>query len=424
MKIYCSGIGGIGLSAYAALQNANGHTVMGSDRADSPLVQDLRSQGIEVFLEQDANHIPSDCDLFVYSVAIPEDAPERVQAAEYGIRQLSYFGAVGELSKGYQLIAVCGTHGKSSTTAMAARMLIELEFDPTVIVGTKIHELDGRNWRKGGSSIFLVEACEYRHSFHFLHPEIVLMTSVDGDHYDFYGTIEKYQQAYVDFLKQLSDDGLIITHGNDAECVRVAERSGREFVSADQLELPRLSTPGRHMQENAQLALKLGLEFGIDESKAREALSGFVGSWRRMEVKGEFGDGITVIDDYGHHPAEVKATLDALKEAYSGRRLICVFQPHTHERTLSFFDEFTVAFSSADIVLLADVYEARSDIERERADIAELADAIASKSSTECHAVGPLDVLETRLSEIAQPRDVIVCMGAGTITNLASVLVS
>ena len=157
MKIYCSGIGGIGLSAYAALQNASGHTVMGSDRAGSALIEDLRSQGMTVFLEQDGSHLPKDLDLFVYSEAIPKDAPERRRASDLGVRQLSYFGALGELSKDFRVIAVCGTHGKSSTVAMAARVLMHAGLDPSVVVGTKLLELQGRNWHRGESDLFLLE---------------------------------------------------------------------------------------------------------------------------------------------------------------------------------------------------------------------------------------------------------------------------
>ncbi len=186
MKIYCSGIGGIGLSAYAALQKLAGHTVFGSDRSESALLDDLRSQGIGIVLDQSGAAVPKDCDLFVYSEAIPESSPERQKAKEYGSMQKSYPAAVGDLSRGSRLICICGTHGKSSTTAMAARLLIETGKDPTVVVGTKLKELGGRNWRRGKSDIFLLETCEYRNSFHQYSPRIILMTNCDGDHFDVY----------------------------------------------------------------------------------------------------------------------------------------------------------------------------------------------------------------------------------------------
>src|SRR3989344_2888210 len=180
MKIYCSGIGGIGLSAYAALQRTNGHDVLGSDRSDSALLDDLRSQGITVILKQDGSGVPADVDLFVYSEAIPEDAPERARARDLGIPERSYPEAVSELTKDHRLIAVCGTHGKSSTTAMITRLLLETGHDPTVIIGTKCKELNGRNWRRGKSDLFVLEACEYRRSFLNYSPDILLLTNCEA----------------------------------------------------------------------------------------------------------------------------------------------------------------------------------------------------------------------------------------------------
>ncbi|MFH1670152.1 MAG: Mur ligase domain-containing protein, partial [Patescibacteria group bacterium] len=300
MKIYCSGIGGIGLSAYAALENANGHEVLGSDRSESEILKKLRDQGISVALNQDGTFIPNDIDLFVYSEAIPKDAPERRRAEALGIKMQSYFEALGELSQNNTVIAVCGTHGKSSTVAMAARVLIAAGKDPTIVAGTKLKELDKSNCRKGESDLFLLEACEYRRSFLALSPNIILMTNVDGDHFDAFDSVEDYQEAFVEFLKSLSMNGQVITHMEDADCERVSKESGKEIIDADEFPLPKLSVPGKHMQQNAQLVLGLAQALDIPQEKALKALSGYAGCWRRMEVKGEYGDGITVIDDYAH----------------------------------------------------------------------------------------------------------------------------
>lgn len=423
MIIYCSGIGGIGLSAYAALRRAAGDTVLGSDRSDSALIHDLRSQGIEVFLEQDGSHLPADADLFVYSEAIPADSPERLRARELGIPQMSYFQVLGELSKPSRVIAVCGTHGKSSTVAMAARVLLEAGADPTVVVGTKLRELQGRNWRCGKSDIFLLEACEYRRSFHFLSPDIVLLTNVDGDHFDAYASVQEYQQAFREFLALLPAGGAVITHGGDADCRAVTAGLGRAVVDADALPLPRLATPGRHMQQNAQLVLALADSLGIKRNAALGALAGYAGCWRRMETKGEYR-GATVIDDYGHHPREIRAVLAALREAHPGRRILCVFQPHTHHRTLTLYRDFTAAFSDADIVMLSDVYEARKDIEQERVDLSRFAADIARESGTECHAAGSLRRIESLLPQVVQKGDILLTIGAGTITELSDSLVA
>ncbi len=420
MNIFCSGIGGIGLSAYAALQAHRGHTVSGSDRADSALLEDLRSQGISIHLSQDGSAVTRDIELFVFSEAIPVDAPERKKAAELGIRSISYFQALGELVKDYKVIAVCGTHGKSSTTAMAAKMLIDAGKDPTVVVGTKMRELGGRNWRKGESDLFVVEACEYRRSFHFIQPDIALMTTVDGDHFDAFSSLEEYREAFVEFLKQLPSDGPVITHGEDADCKTVASKTGRTMIDADQYPFVQLGTPGEHMRQNARLVLALAKLLEIDETVAVKSLSTFSGTWRRMEVKGDTLEGVTVVDDYGHHPLEIRATLSAMREAYGDRRIVCVFQPHTHDRTQKLYEEFTNAFFDADVVIIPNIYVARSDIETGTVDVDNFVADIAEHSGVD--AINGLSLSETEemlTQDILQPDDVVITMGAGDITTLS-----
>lgn len=422
MKIYCSGIGGIGLSAYAALQMQKGYKVYGSDRSDSPLLQDLRDQGAHISLNQDGSHVPSDCDLFVYSEAVPADSPERTRARAFNIPMQSYFHALGELTHDAFVIAVCGTHGKSSTTAMAAKVFIDAGKDPSVVVGTRMKELDGRNWRKGNSDIFIVEACEYRKSFHYLTPDIVLMTTVDGDHFDSFSSIDDYRNAFITFLKRLPKDGPAIIHGNDPDSKAVAEASGRVIIDADTRTVSAIGVPGAHMRQNARLVLALAAHMGIDTGVAEESLKSFSGTWRRMEVKGELANGITVIDDYAHHPAEIRATLQAMREAYPGRRIVCVFQPHTHDRTLRLYDDFTHAFGDAHIVIVPDVYNARSDIEHDMVDVDALTRDIARNSNIECidgHGLeATLELLQARM----QSGDVIITMGAGSVTKLSDQL--
>ena len=421
MRIYCSGIGGIGLSAYAALRKHEGHIVEGSDRADSPLLEDLRSQGIVVHLAQDGSAVKKGFDLFVYSEAIPPEAPERAKARELGIRSISYFQALGELSWDFNVIAVCGTHGKSSTTAMAARLLIEAGFDPTVVVGTKVPELSGRNWRKGKSHVFLVEACEYRKSFHHIAPDTVLLTTVDGDHFDAFAGIAEYRRAFADFLALLPSDGLVIAHGGDPAAKKLAVDSKRRFVDADTQPLVKLGTPGLHMRQNAQLVLALAAEKGIPPDRATEILAGFTGTWRRLERKGTWNGSVPVIDDYGHHPAEIRATLSAMREAYPGRRLVSVFQPHTHDRTLKLYEDFTTAFGDADVVIIPNVYAARRTVDKDQTvDVDRLVADIKKRSGVDVRNGTSLDETKRILTEeILRPGDVLVVLGAGDITQLA-----
>ncbi len=424
MNIFCSGIGGIGLSAYACHRKKQGHHVSGSDKNDSPLIADLRSQGIEVSLMQDGSALPDSLDLLVYSEAIPDTAPERLKAAQRGIRQISYFKALGEMTQNTKLIGVCGTHGKSSTTAMAARVLIELGADPSVVVGTKLKELDGRNWRRGAGEWWVVEACEYRRSFHFLSPEIILVTNADGDHFDAYKDIEDYQAAFIEFFKRLPKDGVIIAHGADDQVTRLARASGKRMIDADEQPLIALKTPGLHMQQNARLVLALADHLTLDAGKAAAALGSYAGSWRRLETKGAMPNGALVIDDYGHHPVEIKATLSAMRTGYPGKRILCVFQPHTHDRTLNLWDDFAHSFSRADIIFVTDIYDARPDIDQQKADVGQLAQAIRDAGGKEVIVTPALADAERAVRAAAGKDDVVITMGAGNITKLSDALVS
>ncbi|MBI3331537.1 UDP-N-acetylmuramate--L-alanine ligase [Candidatus Peregrinibacteria bacterium] len=424
MKIFCSGIGGIGLSAYAALQRAAGHQVLGSDRTDSALLHDLRSQGISITLNQDGSALSKDIDLFVYSEAIPATSPERRKAAELGIPQQSYPQAVAELTKGKHLIAVCGTHGKSSTTAMAGRLLLESGLDPTIVVGTKMKELGGKNWRKGSGDIFLLEACEYRRSFLNYSPSVVLLTTCDGDHFDYFTSKKDYHDAYVEFLRRLPSDGVVITHMDDPECAAVATASGKKILDAGGCPEIMMKTPGEHMRRNAKLALALGEHLGLPGDESRKILSSYAGSWRRMDIRGEMKEGITVIDDYGHHPLEIRATLAGLREAYPKRRIVCVFQPHTHDRTKKLYREFTQSFRDADLVVIANVYDARAHLEKGSVDVDEFVTAISKRSRVETKNGHSLQETEKMLRALTKNDDVVVCMGAGDITDLATRLLS
>ena len=419
MMIYCSGIGGIGLSAFAAFRRSQGHTVLGSDRSESALIADLRSQGIEVFLSQDGTKIPPGADLYVYSEALAEESPERVRARALGIPSVSYFQALGDLTQGSQLIAVCGTHGKSSTTAMAAKMLMDAGKDPSVIVGTKLRELTARNWRRGESGLFLVEACEYRRSFLSLSPKIILLTNADGDHFDYYASQDDYERAFIEFVSKLPEDGVLITHMTDPQCARIAQKSGKKFVDADALPMPSLSVPGVHMRKNAQLVSALAHHLGIPGQTVLEALRSYMGCWRRMEVRGTRSDGVTVIDDYGHHPTEIRATIQAMREAYPDRRLVVVFQPHTHDRTLKLYREFSGAFDGADIVIIPGIYDARRERDSGTVEVPRFVADIARESGVTALDGVSLAHTEGLLTTMLQPQDVLLVMGAGDVTELA-----
>lgn len=424
MKIFCSGIGGIGLSAYASHMHALGHAVSGTDKSDSDTIRDLTSQGITVTLVQDGSAVPGDTDIFVYSEAVPPDAPERKKALERGIRQLSYFAALGELTAGTDLIAICGTHGKSSTTAMTAKVFIEAGLDPNVVVGTKTADLGGRNWRKGKGNLWIVEACEYRRSFLYLKPSTVLLTNTDGDHFDAFETMDDYKRAFVEFLSSLPQNGPVIAHGNDASSQDILKSAKKTLTDADTEKLPMLSIPGVHMQHNAQLVLALSRLRQLDMEKTEASLLAFQGSWRRMEVKGNTQRGVTVIDDYAHHPVEIKATIAAIKSAYPSRRLVCVFEPHTNDRILKLWKDFTTSFVGAGLVLVTKVFDARPDKDKEKVDVAKLAADIGRTSKVSCRPSGSLEKTKAALDTLLLGDDVLLVMGAGNSTKLAGSMIS
>jgi UDP-N-acetylmuramate--alanine ligase len=377
---------------------------------------------MEISLNQDGSKVPKDTDLFVYTLALPEDHPERVRAKELEIPQETYFQALGNLMResGKTCIAISGTHGKSSTTAMAAKVFIDAELDPSVILGTKTQDLDGKNWRKGGGEYFIVEACEYQRSFLHISPKILLITNITGDHFDAYKDMADYEHAFEELISKLPSDGLLISHGSDPACRALLEKAPCKTIDADSFPLPALQIPGKHMQGNARLVLALAKHVKLENPE--QSLKDYRGCWRRTEIKGTSKEGALVIDDYGHHPNEVKATLLGLKEAYAGRRLICVFQPHTHDRVLKLYDQFLTAFSAADLVIIPNIYAARSDRDQKQVDPKKFVEDIAKGSSTEALYGESFEKTLEMLRKALQQNDVVVTMGAGDIWKVAEAL--
>jgi UDP-N-acetylmuramate--alanine ligase len=423
MKIYCSGIGGIGLSAYASLAKKAGHDVSGSDRARSEITDALEVSGMAVHLEQVRSNITDDIELLVYSEAVPEHSPERLEAKRLGIRSISYFAAVGELINGKTLIAICGTHGKSSTTAMIAKILIHGGMNPSVILGTKAGFLEGGNWRSGNNDLWVVEACEYRRSFLYLHPTTIVITTMDGDHFDSFKNQKDYSLAFEKFIALLPKDGTLIADSSEEEVHGMLSRTRVSVTDVGQDPLPQTGAAGLHMRRNARLAAAVGRKFGIDTKTIASALTSYQGSWRRMEERGITTEGVTIVDDYGHHPREIKATLQAIRERYPMRRIVCTFQPHTHDRTLKMWDELTASFGDADSVVISDIYDARPDRDEEDADIHRFAKETKGRGGSNAVYGGNLQQTEQLLrGKILKKNDVLVVMGAGDCTKISDAL--
>lgn len=423
MKIFCSGIGGIGLSAYAGHMLALGHDVHGSDASVSPIIDDLRSLGATVEAIQDGSALPEGIDLFVYSEAIPETSPERKKAKELGIPEQSYFQALGTLTEGKDLIAVCGTHGKSTTTAMAAKVFIDAGKDPNVVVGTKMKELNGRNWRKGSGDLWIVEACEYRNSFHNLKPNTALITNADGDHFDAFADLPAYEEAFVRFFRAMPTGGTVIAHGGDAQVAGILQRAGKSAIDADTEPMAELGVPGLHMRQNAQLVVSLARLRGIAETEAVASLKTFTGTWRRMEERGVTFHDVPVIDDYAHHPKEITSTIAAIREKYPKHRLVVVFEPHTNDRIFKLWKDFIVSFSEANLVLVTKVFDARPDKDKEKADVSKLAAEIGRTCKVSCRPTASMEKTKAVLESLLKKNDVLLIMGAGNSTKLATSMV-
>jgi len=392
-RIHLIGIGGTGLSAIARVLLEMGYALTGSDRAESPFLQDLRAAGAVIHIGHQAENIES-ADIVLRSSAIPDDNPEVVAALARGIPVLKRSDFLGALMEGKTGIAVAGTHGKTTTTSMIAWMLTSLGQDPSFISGAVLANL-GVNARAGKGSTFVIEADEYDRMFLGLKPAIEIITCVEHDHPDCYPTAADFQAAFVEFAGLLPPDGTLVFCGDDVGARGVAARlqtskrhlvaygcteshsvfASESVIARDLKPIPgqgysfttllqgtrlfvRLQVPGRHNVLNALAALTVARLLGLDIQAAARALEQFKGSGRRFEVLGE-ASGVIVIDDYAHHPTEIRATLSAARGRYPGRRIWAVWQPHTYSRTKALFHGFASAFSDADAVIVTEVYRSR-----------------------------------------------------------------
>jgi UDP-N-acetylmuramate--alanine ligase len=353
--VHCIGIGGIGISALARYCHVHGARVTGSDSGPWPVTPALQKEGIIVHSDYNVAHIEEGTTLVIYTIATKENNPELLAVKKSGITCMSYPEALGVLTQEYTTIAVCGTHGKTTTTAMLASMFKAVGKNPTVIVGSLLSD-GGTNFIQGDSEYLIVEACEYKRSFLNLHPTHIVVTNIDADHLDYYKDLNDIKSAFQEFTDKLPENGSLITHAN-VELVTNAKKINADYIDASSIELTVL---GEHNKRNAQLALALSDTLGFDQVDARKGLLAFRGTWRRLEYKGIWHD-IAMYDDYGHHPTEIQATLQALREKYPHEKynLIAVFQPHLYSRTKLLLDDFATSFSDADKICIMPIYAAR-----------------------------------------------------------------
>lgn len=372
-NIYFIGIGGIGVSALARYFLSKGYKVSGSDLANSPIIRDLVKEGAVIHIGHSAKNVKNlKNTLIIHSQAVNSDNPEMKQFLKMNLEHRSYPEAVGELSKEFKIVAIAGAHGKSTTTALVALIMIEAGLDPTVIVGTKLKEFNNSNFRLGKSEYLVLEADEYGGAFWNYHPFISGITNIDREHLDFYKNFGGVKKSFQRFLANHKAGSKIIFNDlNKALCEIVSKAASlKKYPISDVPEKIKdkigrtLKIPGKHNQLNALVAYSIAKELGISEKIILSSISKFNGVWRRMEFKGElevlsskFKNKVILFDDYAHHPNEVKATLQGLKEKYPKNKLICVFQPHQAKRLKALFKDFTRAFSAADKTILFPIYK-------------------------------------------------------------------
>ena len=443
IHIYFMGIGGISMSGLAEILHERNFTVSGSDSKSSPLTTMLEAKGIKIFYGQKAANITPDIDCIVYTSAIRDDNPELVAAKDLNIPLLSRAELLGQIMKNYQIpIAISGTHGKTTTTSMVSEILLNADTDPTLSIGGILKTIGG-NIRIGKSPYFVTEACEYTNSFLSFFPKVSLILNIEEDHLDFFKDINDIRNSFKEFAKLLPEDGTLIINGdieqfeeitNGLSCKVITygssplcdyspenisfDEMGRGVFTAkcpydESLDL-HLGVTGLHNIYNALASLALSDCLGLSRSLCAEALKAFTGTDRRFEYKGTVG-GVTVIDDYAHHPTEIAATMQAAAN-YPHQKLWCVFQPHTYTRTKAFLSEFAQALSSADHIVLADIYAAR---ETDTLGISskDLLNEL-QKSGNACDYFPTFDEIENFLLENCNPGDMLITMGAGDVHKI------
>ena len=404
------------MSAVAQIMRQQGQEVSGSDLYDSTIVAQLKESGMNVFLQHLADHIDESIDLLIFSEAIPETNAERVRARGLDIPSISYAEALGLLSREKKTIAVAGTHGKTTVTGMLTSILLQTELDPTVVIGSTLDLLEGRNYRVGDGEWFLTEACEYRGNFLSLSPFIVLINNLEPDHLDFFQSEEAYFACFQELIEKIPADGYLVLFEHAVDHLDLHQVKGQVLVLVDE-PLPHfpLQLPGRHNQHNAYAAQAVAGLLNVSEGVIRAGLSTYRGTWRRFEFKGRL-HGAHLYDDYGHHPTEIVATLQAARERYPDAHLTVIFQPHQYSRTRAFFDDFAVSFSGADEVWITDIYRTRDSEEDVKAVSSErLVEAVREHQPVRY--LTQTD-LATALTSHAQENQVYLVMGAGDINQL------
>ena len=440
-KIHFVGIGGIGMSGIAEILLDQGFAVSGSDRALSEVTDRLQKLGATVFEGHKPEHIGSDVDTVVYSSAVVLDNPEVAEAQRRKIPIVRRAEMLAEVMRLKYGIGIAGTHGKTTTTSMISLVLMEGGLDPTVIVGGKLSGLGGTNARLGKGDFIVVEADEFDRSFLSITPTIAVLTTLETDHLDCYRDLEDIKSAFIQFANKVPFYGFIVlcldepalqdimpklskkkilTYGlnpqSDIQAVEIHHKNNTSTFTVVKngvdLGAVTLQVPGRHNVQNALAAIAVGFQLDVPFSKIKSGIEKFSGVYRRWELKGEL-NGISLYDDYAHHPTECKATLSGVKAGWR-RRVVCVFQPHLFTRTRDFYEDFGKAFLLSDVLVLTDIYPAREEpIQGVTGEL--IANAAKQFGHKEVHYVPDKRQIPVFLTSVVRTGDIVITMGAGDI---------
>ncbi len=431
------GIGGSGMSGLARIMKSQKKTVSGSDQTLSHTVEALKKEDLRIKIGHQGKNIPAKTQMVIYSPAVSETNLERQEAKKRRIPQYSYPEAVGLLTQIKLTICICGTHGKTTTTAMAAAVFLKAKKDPSVIVGANIRELNQRNAHNGKGDELIIESCEYKRGFLNYQPQTIIITNIEADHLDYYKNLADYKKAFLQFVQKPPKNGMVIANRDDKNIRSILKNTGKlkivwfgksigseyqlkkntVFHNKKKIAELKLHIPGEHNLMNAVAVIALADQYKLPLKTVIAALNGYQGSSRRFETVGYCGKAI-VIDDYGHHPTEIKATLKAARERFGKKaKILCVFQPHQFSRTHKLLRDFVSAFKDANAVIIPNIYGVRDSVEdRKKIDTEKFVGAIAKHHRNVQDGQG----IETTIRTIKKSDyDVIITMGAGDVYKIS-----
>ncbi|RJO59971.1 UDP-N-acetylmuramate--L-alanine ligase [candidate division WS5 bacterium] len=439
------GIGGVGMSALAQILASRGKNVSGSDLVENQITKNLQKQGVRVYLGHSEKNISKDIERAVITAAITDKNPEVKGAKKLGIPIITRGELLGELMSEKVGIAITGTHGKTTTSSLISHIFEDARLDPTIVVGGEVRNI-GSHAKDGKGKYFIAETCEYKRFFKDIHPDIAVITNIEEDHLDYYKDLEDIKSAFADFTGNVKDGGTLIACFDDENVREVADsfsgrvvsygiangglnyrasdfmiEEGRQrfnvYKNGSDLGVFEIQIPGIHSILNATSCVAAALECGIKIGTIRDSIASFTGAGRRMEEKGEKG-GITVIDDYAHHPTEIQATLRAIKSFYPKRKVWCVFQPHQHSRTRMLLNNFVDALTEADEVIIPTIYPVRDTKEDIASVSGEDLSKLLAKKNKASHYIPEFKDVARYLKENAKENDIIVTMGAGPVNEV------